>query len=267
MLASVKETIKKYNLQAKKNLGQNFLINESLTDKIVRIANLAGDDIIYEIGSGPGCLTRSILKAKPSELHIIEKDKRFLDLYAEIEEFYQSKLIIHNIDALDFDYSNSGKITIIANLPYNIAAKLITNWLENYQNIKAMYLMVQDEMADRIVADTKKDFGRLGVLCNFAALVKKEFKISPQAFTPAPKVNSAIVSFQIYEKPLYDINLKSVGGLSHKLFLNRRKNLRNIFKQNNWNIEILEQLEISYNKRAEELSLQQVADIFKKIGK
>lgn len=262
-LPSVSETIAKYDLTAKKSLGQNFIINESLTDKIVKVANLKSSDVVIEIGPGPGCLSRSILKASPAKLIVIEKDERFLPALDELKSHYPDKLEIINTDALLCDLKQiiNKNCKIIANLPYNIAAKLIAGWLSYGSMIEQMVLMVQDEMADRIIGKNKADFGRLAVLCNLAAKTKKEFKVAATAFRPPPKVTSAIVSFAPYVSPLFDSNIKVIEKYSTQLFQGKRKNLRNVFKQSNWPLAALENLNIPTTSRAEDLSLEQIAKL------
>jgi 16S rRNA (adenine1518-N6/adenine1519-N6)-dimethyltransferase len=260
-LPTVKETIKQYGLDAKKSLGQNFIINESLTDKIVKIANIKNTDLVVEIGPGPGCLTRSILKAAPAKLLVIEKDERFLPALKILQDAYPNKLEIYNLDALALDLSQltNGNCKIIANLPYNIAAKLMTNWLLDSAQIEQMFLMVQDEMADRVIGGTKKNFGRLAVISNLAAKTKKEFKVAPTAFHPAPKVTSAIISLTPYDKPLYKADLRQIEKITRQLFQGKRKNLRNVFKNNQWSLELCDKLRIDPTLRAEDLTLEQIS--------
>lgn len=260
-LPTINEVIKQYSLDAKKSLGQNFIINESLTDKIVRLAEIKDTDTIVEIGPGPGCLTRSILKANPAKLLVIEKDDRFVPALEELQDVYPGKLEIHNIDALAVSPSQlaKGGCKIIANLPYNIAAKLITNWLIEAGQIDEMILMVQDEMADRVIGGNKKNFGRLAVISNLAAKTKKAFKVAPTAFHPPPKITSAIISLKPHDKVLYGADLMKIGSLTKQLFQGKRKNLRNVFKQSNWPLEMLAKLQINPGSRAEELTLEQIA--------
>ncbi len=258
-LPSTSDFIKKYQLNAKKSLGQNFILDQNFTDKIVKSAGELKDQLVLEIGPGPGSLTRSILKQDIKNLVAIEKDQRCIQILQEIKEFYQSKLTIIEQDALKIDeltiFSNQ-KFKIIANLPYNISTVLIFKWLKIANKISSMTLMVQKEVAQRIVAKVGDNhYGRLAVMINYLCDSKINFLVSNSVFTPPPKVTSAIV--QLTPK-VNNINLEEFLRLEKivgSAFNQRRKNLKNslqsVFKDP---AKILKELNIDEKLRPENLS-------------
>ena len=194
-LLSSSDLIKKYNISAKKSLGQNFIFDKNLTDKIVRCAGELNNSKILEVGPGAATLTLSLLKNNPEKLIVVEKDQRFFSLLEEIKSFYPNQLEIICADALLIDEKKlfgNAPFKIIANLPYNIGTKLLFKWLENYQNIEMMILMLQKEVVERIVARAgNKDYGRLAVMVNFLCATEFLFDVNPACFTPPPKVISS----------------------------------------------------------------------------
>lgn len=265
MLLSTSQIIKKYGLDAKKSLGQNFILDSNLTDKIAKQSlekdlDLSGFEVL-EIGGGPGGLTRSILKLNPKKLTVIEQDDRCIAALNEIKEYHPNLEIIKG-DALKFDLSDlraNQKIKIIANLPYNIATELIIKWIEDRSKIESMVLMFQKEVVDRIVAkpDTKQ-FGRLAVMSNFFCETKKLFDISPSSFTPPPKVTSSLVMVKPRQKALMDVDFKTLEKVVAAAFSQRRKmikaGLRSIcVNSEDW----LKRSGIEPSMRAEQLTLEQ----------
>ena len=181
MLISTSEIIKKYDLRAKKSLGQNFILDKNFTDKIVKLVGEISDKQVLEIGPGPGSLTRSILDKKPQKLIAIERDDRCIEALGELQEFYGDSFEIVNDDALKVDelalFQNQ-KFSIIANLPYNIGTVLLFKWLNIYQNISSMHLMLQLEVAQRICAKVgDKNYGRLAIMVNFLCETKIAMKV------------------------------------------------------------------------------------------
>ncbi len=181
-LPTTSQFIKKYGLDAKKSLGQNFILDKNFTDKIAKTAisegksDLSGE-VVLEIGPGPASLTRSILDLNPKKLLVIEKDRRCLKILEELQRFYGAeKLQIINEDALKVDelellqLADQEKFKIIANLPYNIGTLLIIRWIKIYQHISSMTLMLQKEVAQRIAAQVNEEhYGRLArMVQNFA---------------------------------------------------------------------------------------------------
>lgn len=266
MLPTTSETIKKYGLDAKKSLGQNFILDSNLTNKIARQALEGKENLedfeVLEIGGGPGGLTKSILKLNPKKLTVIEQDERCIAALEEIKTFYPSQLEIIKGDAMKFDLSSlnaSSKVKIIANLPYNIATELLIRWISNPQNIELMVLMFQKEVVDRIVAKpNSKAFGRLAVMSNFFCETKKLFDISPSAFTPPPKVTSSLAMIKPREKPLMNVDFKTLEKVVAAAFSQRRKMIKTGLKSISKNSEEwLKNSEIDSSLRAEQLSLEQ----------
>ena len=265
-MLSTSETIKKYGLNAKKSLGQNFILDSNLTDKIARQALGNDQDLqnshVLEIGGGPGGLTKSILKLNPKTLTVIEQDDRCIAALEEIKNFYPNQLKIIKGDALKLDigiFCADKKIKIIANLPYNIATELLFKWMKNCPDIELMILMFQKEVVDRIVAKTgSKAFGRLAVMVNFFCDTKKLFDISPKSFTPSPKVTSSLIIIKPKSKPIFDVNFKELEKVCAAAFSQRRKMLKSSLKSfcpdaENW----LKKCDIDPNLRAEQLTLEQ----------
>ena len=263
-LPSLRSIIHKYELFPKKNLGQNFLLDSAITDKIVKVAQLKAGQNILEIGPGPGGLTRSILKMNPAELIVIEQDERFLGAMQELQQIYP-QLVILNDDALAINEKEiiSSKSKIIANLPYNIGTALLCKWLENLNLWQDFTLMLQNEVAERIIAKPKtKDYGRLSVICQLLCHCEIHFTLAPEAFYPPPKVTSAVVS--LYPKdiqPSADI-IRSVQFIAKILFNQRRKMLRSTLKAVHADINsLVYQTDIELTQRPEELSIEQFVQL------
>lgn len=261
-LITTSQIIKKYGLDAKKSLGQNFILDKNFTDKIVKQVGDLSEYEILEIGPGPGSLTRSILDAGAKRLVVIEKDKRCIEALSELKQFYKDRLEIIEADALKLDEREifgDRKFKIIANLPYNIGTVLIFKWLKNYQQISSMHLMLQQEVVERIVARCGDNhYGRLAVMISFLCKSKMLFKVSPSVFTPPPKVTSAIVEIIPHEKPLFDVDFSRLEVVVAAAFSQRRKMIRSSLKPIFPNVEeVLEGLGIAKELRAENLSLEQ----------
>lgn len=261
-LPNIPEIIKSNNLITKKSLGQHFLTDQNLLDKIVRHAGKIIDSTVLEIGPGPGGLTRSILQHKPKKLIVIEKDRRCITILNEVKNQYSDILEIIENDALKISASNLNtdrKITVISNLPYNIGTKILLNFLNELENIESMTLMFQKEVAERIVAQPKRNsYGRLSIICQWLCKTELLFDISPNAFIPPPKVDSSVVSIIPREKPLYDAKRSVLEKICEVTFGKRRKMLRSSLKSIlSKPEEILEIAEINPQSRPEELSIEQ----------
>jgi len=237
-LPPLRDVITRYELRAKKSLGQNFLLDLNLTAKIARAAGRLDNCPILEIGPGPGGLTRALLAQGAPHVTVIERDERCLPALQEIEAAYPDRLTIIQADALTINMaglfqSNDQKPKIIANLPYNIGTQLLLNWLSSaiwppfYQS---MTLMFQREVALRLVAaPSTSAYGRLSVLSGWRTEPRIMFDIEPRAFTPAPKVTSSVVHLKPHIEPLPAdiVNLETVTGAA---FGQRRKMLRQSLK-------------------------------------
>ena len=264
-LISTRDLAKKYNLMAKKSLGQNFLFDYKITDKIATgSGNIEGENIL-EIGPGPGGLTTSILRQNPKKLIVIEQDDRVTPLLEEIKTHY-SNLEIIKADALKTDVENlfnGQKFKIIANLPYNIGTELVFKWLKNRESITSMTLLLQKEVVQRIVSKSgTKKYGRLSVMINFFCQTKSLFDIAPGSFVPAPKVTSSLVRIIPNEKPIADVDFKKLEKLVASAFSQRRKMLRSSLKTLGINVEeLLVKCNIDGSLRAEQLGLEDFAKL------
>lgn len=274
-LLSTKEFVEKYGLMAKKALGQNFLLDSNITDKIMRLSmqaqglsDLAGEQFA-EVGPGPGGLTQAVLRQAPKKLTVVEMDERCLEILAEIKAFYP-QLEICSGDALKFDWQakvkDEGRLHIISNLPYNISVVLLTGWLLQIENYKSLTLMFQKEVADRILADTgTKDYGRLSVIAQLQCDVIRLFDLPPTCFVPAPKIWSSVLLFVPKKEPVRADVLSKAEMLTGLAFGQRRKMIRQSLKSVPGILEHLEALGIEPTLRAEDLTPVHYLDIAKRL--
>lgn len=233
-LPPLRDVLAHHELLPKKKLGQNFLLDLNLTSKIARSAGQLAGEHILEIGPGPGGLTRAILKENPAQLTLIERDKRCLPALREIANAFPGKLTIISGDALTCQPEFARSSTrIIANLPYNVATPLLTNWLEIPSwppFYTSMTLMFQREVAERITATVgTKAYGRLAVLAQWRCTAQLLFDIPAAAFTPPPKVTSAVVHLEPRAEPA-PCDLRMLGRVTAAAFGQRRKMLRQSLK-------------------------------------
>ncbi len=265
-LPTIKETLKRNNVKINKSLGQNFLFDLNLTDKIVKNSEPICPTVI-EIGPGPGGLTRSILKKKPTVLYTIDKDKQSEKMLNDVKAIYKDNLIIITDDALHYPIWELGESPrqVIANLPYNTGTKMLLSWLKHIQHFDLLTLMFQKEVADRIIAKPgSKNYGRLSILTNWLTKSKKLFDIPNEAFIPRPKITSSVIQLKPLQKPLYDVSFESIEKVTQMTFSQRRKMIKTSLKTVNGQI-ILKELNISPNLRPENLSIIEFCKIAKKL--
>ncbi|WIV51884.1 16S rRNA (adenine(1518)-N(6)/adenine(1519)-N(6))-dimethyltransferase RsmA [Marivivens sp. LCG002] len=231
-LPPLREVIATHQLSAKKSLGQNFLLDLNLTAKIARQAgDLAGSDVL-EIGPGPGGLTRGLLAEGARRVLAIEKDERCLPALAEIAAAYDGRLKVINGDALEIDPLEylTPPIKIAANLPYNVGTELLVRWLTPKEwppFWTSLTLMFQKEVAERIVAKPgSKAYGRLALLAQWRADARIVIDLPPQAFTPPPKVSSAVVHLTALPAPRFEADAQTLSRVVAAAFNQRRKMLR-----------------------------------------
>jgi 16S rRNA (adenine1518-N6/adenine1519-N6)-dimethyltransferase len=258
MFPTPKEIADKYELRAKKSLGQNFIFDLNVTRKIVRAAgNLKGMDVI-EIGPGPGGLTQAILEQDIKSLSVIELDERAINGLYELKS---DKLKVYQQDALELDLRIIAPkgCKIIANLPYNIGTKLLMNWLEYADHFKSMTLMFQKEVAERIVAKPRtKDYGRVSVMAQWLCHAEIAFDLPPTIFVPPPKVTSSVINILPRSQPLFAADKKKLEKLVKLAFSQRRKMLRVTLKSLNLDFVVLG---IPETARAEELTIEEFCKI------
>ena len=261
-LPPLREVIERHGLQAKKSLGQNFLLDLNLTGKIARTAGDLSQTTIIEVGPGPGGLTRALLMHGAKRVVAIERDERCLAALAEIADRYPGRLETIPGDALKTDFAalaGSGPVSIVANLPYNIGTELLVRWLtvpEWPPFYASMTLMFQREVAERIVAKPGSDaYGRLGVLAGWRTEARIAFDVPPQAFTPPPKVTSSVVHLVPRHTPLA-ADVKKLGRVTEAAFGQRRKMLRQSLKSMGGE-RLLEAVGIDGTRRSETLSIEE----------
>ncbi|MCP9233736.1 16S rRNA (adenine(1518)-N(6)/adenine(1519)-N(6))-dimethyltransferase RsmA [Mesorhizobium sp. LMG 17147] len=263
-LPPLREVIERHGLQAKKALGQNFLLDPNLTSKIARTAGDLSDVTVIEVGPGPGGLTRALLLNGARRVVAIERDERCLAALAEIANHYPGRLEIVAGDALKTDFAalangSGGAAKIVANLPYNIGTELLIRWLtvtEWPPFYASMTLMFQREVAERIAASPGSEaYGRLGVLAGWRTEARIVFDVPPQAFTPPPKVTSSVVHLVPRASPL-PAEVKRLSRVTEAAFGQRRKMLRQSVKSLGGEA-LLTRAGIDPTRRAETLSVEE----------
>lgn len=235
-LPPLREVIATHGLSARKALGQNFLLDLNMTAKIARAAgDLSGCDVL-EVGPGPGGLTRGLLAEGARRVVAIEKDARCLPALAEISSAYPGQLEVLNEDALQVDWAAhlTPPIKVVANLPYNVGTELLVRWLTPKTwppQWQSLTLMFQREVAERIVAQPGgKAYGRLAVLAQWRCRARIALTLPPEAFTPPPKVKSAVVHLTALPAPRFEADPKVLERVVAAGFNQRRKMLRAALK-------------------------------------
>ena len=247
-------------IKAKKSLGQNFLIDQNIIDKIIDVVQIKNKSIL-EIGPGTGNLTKNILKKKPKKLIVIEKDN---DLAELLKKNLDNDINIINNDVLKIDENtlDTDILTVFGNLPYNISTEILCNWILNIKNknfwFDNLVLMFQKEVADRIIAKfNTKNYGRLSILSNWKLEIEKICDVQPSSFFPKPKIDSSVLLL----KPKLDFfplsNPKNLEKLTRTFFMHRRKMLKKsynlLFKGN---LDIAKKLNIDLNLRPQNLNFE-----------
>lgn len=265
-LPPLREVIAKHGLDALKSLGQNFLLDLNITQKVARQAGKLDDAVVVEIGPGPGGLTRALLALGAKHVIAIERDRRAIPALMEISDHYPGRLTVIEGDALTTDIAAFAKpgmpLKVVANLPYNIGTQLLVNWLTVPWPPfwDSLTLMFQKEVGERIVASAGDDhYGRLGVLCGWLTHAEMMFDLSPHAFTPPPKVTSTVVHIEPNPKPL-PCSLAKLERVTHAAFGQRRKMLRQSLKPLGGEA-LLNKAEIDPSRRAETLEIEEFCRI------
>ena len=243
-------------IRAKKSLGQNFLVDRSILEKIVNITQIKHKTIL-EVGPGTGNLTSFILKKKPKKIVVVEKDE---NLANHLQETFKDQITIINDDVLEIDESSlfKSKVTVFGNLPYNISTEILSKWITNSSEdlwFNNLILMFQKEVADRIIAkfDTS-NYGRLSIISNWKLDVEKICDIKPECFSPRPKIDSSLLFFSP-KKDFFKIkNPKNLEKVTRIFFNHRRKMIKKPFNQLfNGNQKVLDELKINLNLRPQNL--------------
>ena len=220
-------------IKAKKSLGQNFLIDREVLEKIVSITDITNKEVL-EIGPGSGNLTTYILKKKPKKLYVVEKDD---DLAILLKEKFDTEIEIINDDILKVSESNISeqKLSVFGNLPYNISTEILSKWILNIGSnfwFDSLVLMFQKEVADRIISEfNNSNYGRLSILSSWKLNVKKILDIKPQSFSPRPKIDSSLLLFTPKENFFKLKDPKNLEKITRIFFSQRRKMLKKPFNQ------------------------------------
>ncbi len=263
---SLRTIVDAYGLMAKKSLGQNFLLDANIPDKIIRLSLQKqnktdyAEDFVYEVGPGPGGLTRAVLAHNPKKLTVVEMDSRCISIMEDIKEKIGSRLEIISGDALqqNFAEKDSSPRHIVSNLPYNISVPLLLNWLKQIKAYQSLTLMFQKEVAERITAPTgSKNYGRISVLAQLCCKIDWLMDLNPECFTPPPKIWSAVLLFRTLAERPSPKQIKNIEFLTNLAFSQRRKMIRQSLKQITNLSEKLQKANIDETFRAEQISPEQ----------
>ena len=273
-LPPLRDIIVNHGLDAKKSLGQNFLLDLNLTSKIARLAgDISGHDVL-EVGPGPGGLTRGLLAAGARRVVALEKDPRCMPALAQISAAYPGRLDVFNADALEFDMRGqlTGPVRVVANLPYNVGTELLVRWLtpKDWPPFwSSLTLMFQKEVAERIIAKPgTKAYGRLGILAQWKSTPSVVMELPPEAFTPPPKVHSAVVHLEALAEPRFPAPAGLLSSTVAMAFNQRRKMLRSSLKSAAPDIEkALRDAGLEPTARAEEISLEGFCALARRLAK
>ncbi len=270
-LPPIRATIAKYGLSASKALGQNFLLDEQLLDRIAAIPGDLSGETVLEIGPGPGGLTRALLRAGAA-VTAIEMDSRCLPALAELAEAFPGQLRVIEGDAMKLDHReimHGEPFHVASNLPYNVGTALLVRWLsgEDWPPLwKSLTLMFQREVAERIVAKPGSGtYGRLAVLAQWRADARLAMKVHRSAFTPPPKVMSAVVHVTPRDAPP-GVSARTLERLTEAAFGQRRKMLRQSLKSLPGALEALSEVGIEPTRRAETLSVGEFVETARRMG-
>ena len=243
-------------IRAKKSLGQNFLIDKDIINKIVSTVSITDNEIL-EVGPGTGNLTKEILKNNPSKMYLVEKDNFLAE---SLKGIMDERVVIFNEDILKFDTTSlsKNKIVVFGNLPYNISTEILSTWIVNLKNnywFSDLILMFQKEVADRIIAQFNTSaYGRLSILANWRLNVNKICDISPESFSPRPKIQSTLIHFTP-KKNFVDIkDPLNLEKITRVFFSHRRKMLKKPFNQIfNGNTDLLDKFNLDLKLRPQNL--------------
>ncbi len=244
-------------IRTKKSLGQNFLTDKNVLEKIVNIVEIKNKTVL-EVGPGSGNLTSYILNQKPKKIYVVEKDTNLVSI---LNNDFKDQLTILNDDILNIEeyLISKEKLTVFGNLPYNISTEILCKWILNFNDdnfwFDHLILMFQKEVADRIIAKFNTSaYGRLSLISNWKLEIKKILDVKPESFSPKPKIDSTLLLFSPKKKFIKIKNPQSLEKISRVFFNHRRKMLKRPFNQLfNGNLDILERLKINLNLRPQNL--------------
>ena len=260
-IIELKKLLKAYKITPAKKFGQNFLINHDVIHRIARSLSNIKDSDIMEVGPDIGVLTNALLEKDLKSLTAIEVDKKFLPILEKIKNQTSKVFHIINADALKIVEENvvNGRYKIVANLPYNIGTLLLIKWLKKVDSIDEIIVMLQKEVADRVLANVAtSDYGRLSVLAQYVCNCERLFDVEPENFFPIPKVYSSVIKLTPKFPRVELANIEKMEKVCKIAFNFRRKKVKKSLEQVFLNPKIeLEKIEIDYNKRPEELTIDE----------
>jgi len=246
-------------IKAKKSLGQNFLIDQSVIEKVVNVVDIKGTNIL-EVGPGTGNLTIEILKKNPNELVVVEKDDELVD---KLNLRFNKKIKIINEDVLKINETeiSKKKLIVFGNLPYNISTEILCKWILNLKNqfwFDCLILMFQKEVADRIIANSDtRNYGRLSIISQWVLEVEKIFDVKPSSFFPKPKIDSSLIFFKPKKNFFKFKNPKNLEKITRVFFMHRRKMIKKPFNQIfNGDLSVANKLKIDLNLRPQNLDFE-----------
>jgi 16S rRNA (adenine1518-N6/adenine1519-N6)-dimethyltransferase len=269
-LTPLREVIARFCLAPKKSLGQNFLLDPALLERIARTAGTLKDCTVIEIGPGPGGLTRALLDQGARHVIAIEQDERCIAALQELQQQYPERLTLITGDALTFKpqtLSTSSPYRIIANLPYNIATALLLFWFQDLTDIASITIMLQKEVASRLTAATRTaSYGRLSIITQWLCTAERAFDIAPGSFFPPPKVTSTLVHLVPQVLMQGELSLQPfLQQVTRTAFSQRRKMLRSALKPL-FTTEKLITLDINPSSRPEELTIEEFLRLAKALS-
>ena len=246
-------------IKAKKSLGQNFLIDQNVIDKIINLIQIKNKSIL-EIGPGTGNLTKNIIKKNPKKILLVEKDSRFLELLNK-DSNPIIKIINQDVLKIDENKLDDDVLTVFGNLPYNISTEILSKWIINLKDnfwFDFLILMFQKEVANRIVANfNTSNYGRLSIICNWKLKIKKICNIKPEAFFPKPKIESSLLYFYPKKNFIKIKDPKNLEKITRIFFNQRRKMIKKAFNQIfNGNNEIIKKNNIDLKLRPQNLNFE-----------
>jgi 16S rRNA (adenine1518-N6/adenine1519-N6)-dimethyltransferase len=269
--------IARYGLDARRALGQHFLLDLNLTRRIARAAGDLDGRVVIEVGPGPGGLTRALLETDARLVIAIERDRRCVEALTDLQSAYPDRLIIVEADALSLDpaalaherINEARAPAIVANLPYNVATPLLIRWLAQASAYAHLTLMFQKEVADRLIARPRTPaYGRLSVLTQWLTDATRLFDIGPRAFVPPPKVTSSVVRLVPRAEPRGEAAFADFERITASAFGQRRKMLRSALKTLGVDVAaLLAAADIKPDARAEELSVEQFAALARALAR
>ena len=279
ILEETRYIMKKYNIRANKSLGQNFLINNEVVEKIVNSSDISKEDMVIEIGPGLGTLTKYLLE-KAGKVLCVELDAKMIKILQDRFSLYDNFELINedilkvNLNEIIMENKKDGKIKnvkIVANLPYYITTPIIMKWFEEKLDIKSITVMIQKEVADRLIETPGgKNTGAITHTVYYYCESEKIMEVPNSSFIPEPEVTSEVIKLNLRDKPAVDIeNTKVMFMIIKSAFMQRRKTLLNaltntkVFINKEEGIQILKELNLDENVRAEKLSIQEFANIAK----